>query len=155
MIPVELQSGLKERIEEAFSGTLFKNPDGERVSLNVFEQNLPQKSKDDISFFPFVIIKLMEGEKKTELSEHMARVGFVIGVFDEDIENQGYRDVAMIINKIIEDISKKPQINRQFDFSFPLKWRIHEEETDPYYWGVVETNWSLPVFLREDVEAFI
>lgn len=155
MIPTDLQAGLKTRIQAAFSGTLFNSLSGERVPLTVFEQNLPQKSKDDISYFPFVIVKLLDGEKKTEQSEHLTSVGFVIGVFDEDNENQGYRDVTMIINRIIENISKNPQINGQFDLQFPLKWHIHDEETDPYYWGAVETFWSLPVYMREDVEGLI
>jgi hypothetical protein len=153
MIPIELQAGLKSRMQEVFTGPLFNSPSGERVPLTVYEQNLPQKSKDDISYYPFVIVKLLEGEKKTEQGEHLTQVGFIIGTFDEDNENQGYRDVTMIINKIMGDLSENPLINGEFELQFPLKWHIHDEETDPYYFGAVETTWSVPTYSRKDVEA--
>lgn len=155
MISTDLQAGLKKRLENAFSDTLFNSPSGDRVQLNIFEQNLPQKSADDQSLFPFVIVKLLEGEQKGEQDENVTTVGFVIGTYDDDNQNQGYRDVAQIINKIVEVLKKEPVINRQFTLKYPLKWRILEEETDPYYYGAVETSWSMPAYDRQDTEGLI
>lgn len=155
MIPTNLQNGLKKKVEEIFSGDLFNNPDSERVSLSVFEQHLPEKSKDDISHYPYVIIQLSEGEQASEISEYFTKVLFIIGVVDEGSENQGHEDVVRIINKIFEYLSKFPLIDGQFELKFPIRWAIHEEETAPYYFGAVETTWSIPKFSREDLEAFI
>lgn len=158
MIPTDLQAGLKERLENAFSDTLFNSPSGDRVHLNIFEQNLPQKSDKDQDLFPFVIVKLLEGEQKgeqDEQDENITTVGFVIGTFDDDNQNQGYRDVTQIINKIEEVLKKEPVINRQFTLKYPLKWRILEEETAPYYYGAVETNWKMPAYDRQDLEDLI
>ncbi|MEK4883670.1 hypothetical protein NST81_02915 [Bacillus sp. FSL W8-0223] len=158
MIPTDLQAGLKERLENAFSDTLFNSPSGDRVHVNIFEQNLPQKSDKDQDLFPFVIVKLLEGEQKgeqDEQNENITTVGFVIGTFDDDNQNQGYRDVTQIINKIVEVLKKEPVINRRFTLKYPLKWRILEEETDPYYYGAVETSWSMPAYDRQDLEGLI
>jgi len=155
VIPTDLQAGLKERLLIAFSDTLFNSPSGDRVHLNIFEQNLPQKSDKDQDLFPFVIVKLLEGEQKGEQDENVTTVGFVIGTFDDDNQNQGYRDVTQIINKIEEVLKKEPVINRQFTLKYPLKWRILEEETDPYYYGAVETNWEMPAYDRQDLEDLI
>lgn len=159
MIPTELQAGLKKRAEELFKLSRFNKPypdvEGETVPLTVFEQNLPQKSKEDVSFFPFLIIKLMEGEQKTVTNPYLVNVGFVIGVFDGDTDNQGYQDVVTIINKLFENLSEYPIIDGRYELERPIKWRIHEEETDPYFFGVVETTWSVPTYTRKDVEELI
>lgn len=159
MIPIKLQASLKLRAENFFEHALFKNPKPEpgmeMVSLQVFEQNLPQKSKEESSFFPFLIIKLLEGERKTSEGPHLVNVGFIIGAFDADSDNQGYRDVAAIINKLYENLSKYPIADGQFELEHPIKWRIHEEETDPYFFGVIETTWTMPILTRVDVEELI
>lgn len=158
MIPIALQAGLKIRAEEIFAHTRFKKAvlgSDETVKLSVFEQNLPQKKEKDENFFPFLVVKMLDGEKKSVQSEHLVHIGFVIGVYDNDPEGNGYRDVVTIINKLFENISENPVIDGRFELSEPIKWKVHEEETDPYFFGVVETTWTVPSLTRRDVEALI
>lgn len=155
MIPIELQGALKKRLEGLFAGMLFQSPGGEEVALTIFEQNLPQKTEESKSPFPFVIVKILEGDRKSETDSATGSIGFIIGTYDENENNQGYRDVALIMNKIVKSVSEFPLEAAMYELKYPLKWRIHEEETDPYYWGGIESEWVLPTYQRKDLEEFI
>ncbi|MBM7580011.1 hypothetical protein [Jeotgalibacillus terrae] len=155
MIQLELQSELKRRLENTFQDVFFNDLAGNRVPLNVYEQNLPKKQSEEEEFFPFVIVKLLEAEKKKEKEPYITSVGFVIGTVDSDVYNQGYRDTANIINRIIENLEKQPIVKGQFTLSGPLKWVLHEEDTGSYYFGAVEASFETPELNRVDLEAMI
>lgn len=155
MIPTDLQGSLKARVEQLFSGKLFKNPKGELVPLQVFEQHLPEKKSNEDERFPCVLVQLNFGEQKSPSDQHTAPILFVIGIYYDEPDNQGHKVVMEIINKLFEDFSKHPFQNMKYEVKFPLRWGLHEEDVAPYYWGAVETTWVLPTFQRTDVEALI
>lgn len=155
MIPTDLQSGLKARLKKLFVNKKFTDPDGELIPLHVFEQHLPEKPQEDISLFPYIIVQLLEGEQQAVSEPHTVKVLFIIGVYDESSDNQGNKEVMAIINKIFEDLGKRPIQSRRFELTFPIRWGLHEEDVAPYFFGAVETTWSAPAFMREDVEALI
>lgn len=155
MIPTDLQDELKKRLETAFEHDFFNAKGGIRSKLSVFTQNLPKKTKAEDEFFPFIIVKLMDGEQKDRNSTNKAYVGFVIGAYDNGPDNQGYREVTQITNKIIENLKKSPTVNGQFQLDFPLKWKVHDEETDPYFFGAVEAAFEMPEISSQEVEDLI
>lgn len=155
MIPLYLQDGLKERMTALFETSKFQdpdNPDNNDVSLNIFEQHLPEKPSDDVSLYPYIIIQLSEGEQIREIEEPTVKVDFIIGVFNDEDKYQGYRDVANIIITIHNELKKRPLVNQQYELTFPIRWRIHDEDVSPYYFGGIETNWKIPNQMRKDVE---
>lgn len=153
MIPTDLQDNLQLRCLEVFKDKYFLGVNEGKVPLNIFKQHLPEKKKSDRSLYPYILIKLIEGE--VESDDQQAKVDFIIGTYDEGTNNQGYRDVCMIIQKIFEDFKKHPRIDGEFELQFPMKWIIHDEDVQPYYFGAIETLWGVPTLLREDVEAMI
>ena len=154
MIPTDLQFRMKKRVERIFEGTLFKNPNGDNVQLQVFEQHLPEKAKNDDEFYPYVIVQLNHGEQKSINEQHKAPIIFVVGVYYEEKDNQGHKEVMRIINKIFEDFSRFPIEDGRYEIDFPLGWGLHEEDLAPYYFGAVEATWKLPTFQREDLEDY-
>ncbi|MFS0766040.1 hypothetical protein [Peribacillus phoenicis] len=155
MIPIDLQAGLKTRLEAVFANRTFKNPNNQDVPLNVFEQHLPQKKKEDLSLYPYVIIQLNEGTQVTDVSSEDIKIMFIIGIFDNDSSNQGYREVTRIINRITTNLTLNPLVNRKFEMNYPIKWTIYEEDVAPYFFGGIETTWAVSTFSRQDVEELI
>ncbi|MBT2717548.1 hypothetical protein [Bacillus sp. ISL-57] len=155
MIPIDLQAGLKTRLEAEFANRTFKNPNNQDVPLNVFEQHLPQKKKEDLSLYPYVIIQLSEGTQVTEVSSEDIKIMFIIGIYDIDSSNQGYREVTRIINRITTNLTLNPLVNRKFEMNYPIKWTIYEEDVAPYFFGGIETTWAVSTFSRQDVEELI
>ncbi|MGE6379551.1 hypothetical protein [Peribacillus muralis] len=155
MIPIDLQEGLKIRMEAEFSNRTFKSPNNQDVPLNIFEQHLPQKKKEDLSLYPYVIIQLNEGTQISDSSSEEIRIMFIIGIFDHDNFNQGYREVTRIINRITTNLIENPIVKKKFEMNYPLKWSIYEEDVAPYFFGGIETTWAVSTFSRQDVEELI
>ncbi|CAM4111205.1 hypothetical protein [Mesobacillus thioparans] len=155
MIPVELQRLLHERVKNLFSDHLFKNSKNEDVHINIFKQHLPPKKTKDDEPYPYIIIKLIEGEQLEEENPFQSQIMFVIGLYAEEDPYQGYLDVTMIIQKIFNDLKTNPVVGSNFELQYPVKWALHDEDVYPYYFGGIETTWSTPSIIRRDVEAMI
>ncbi|TCI25569.1 hypothetical protein EVJ32_09615 [Exiguobacterium sp. SH5S4] len=155
MIPIILQAELKEVVLSLFDDKKFVAPEGESRKLSVFEQNLPQKQQKDDSPYPMVIIKLIEGGKEKREDPNVTNVGFIVGTYDENEDNQGYRDAVYILNRLHECFENQPVIGGTFELTGRINWRLHEEDLDPYFFGVMETQWAVPEHGRMDVEELI
>lgn len=155
MIPVDLQEGLKERLEALFREKSFENPDGEMVPLSIFEQHLPEKDKEDFSFYPYIIVQLQYGQQQSSEGQHEISITFIVGVYDEDPNNQGHKELVDIMQTLFENLENMPIQNGLYEVNFPMKWGFHDEDLFPYYFGAIETNWIVPTNRRKDVEALI
>jgi hypothetical protein len=153
MTPTKLQDSLVADFKQELAGFLLKNSNGDRVNLNIYPQNLPaKKSQEDSEYFPYVVIRVMEGEDQDEQGEEedICKIGFVIGVYDEDDNYQGYKDAMNVTEKIKQRLKRKKYYDNQFEFILPMKWLIHDEDTYPYYFGGIETNWKIPSINMDD-----
>lgn len=157
MIPIELQDGLEERMKKLFEIENFrlKNPDGNYVALNIFSQHLPEKTANDLSLYPYLVIRLVEGEQNDPGEAQQVQVLFIVGVFDDHNSYQGYRDVVNVLQKIYENLKRNPTVNDRFELQYPIRWALHDEDVYPFYFGGIETRWKTPTPIREDVEAMI
>lgn len=155
MIPIDLQKGLKSRLETVFADKTFRNPDGEEVPVSIFEQHLPEKDQKDVSFYPYIIVQLQYGQQASNIGQHEIAVMFIVGVYDEGPDKKGHTQLVDIMQTLFTSLEEYPLQNDLYELTFPLKWGFHDEDTFPYYFGAVETNWSVPTNRRKDVEALI
>lgn len=154
MTSLILQQLLVEKVKELFKNFKLKNEKGNLVSLNIYPQSLPaKKGKKDESHFPYIIAKLMDGS--TNDKESKCKVAFIIGTYDDEDTYQGYKDVLNIIEKIRDKLLVE-RYYKQFQLTYPLDWVVHDEDTYPFYFGAVETNWivATPPHLLEGGENF-
>src|SRR5690606_2512931 len=110
---------------------------------------------DDLSHYPYVLIKLSEGELENETSPHRIKVLFVIGVFDDSYDNQGYKDVVIILQKLLAGLNEKPMIDKKFILTHPLRWAIYDDDVYPFYFGGVETFWETNAHQHIDEGGFL
>ncbi|KZL88711.1 hypothetical protein [Clostridium magnum] len=159
MTPTILQDSLIDDLKEQLSCFLLKNIKGEQVNLNIYSQNLPaKKGQKDTDHFPYLIVRVMDGdleEKQDGDLDDICKIAFVIGVYDDESNYQGYKDVMNIITKMKQRLISKKFYNNQFELSYPLKWLIHDEDNYPYYFGGIETSWKMPQIILQDVEGLI
>lgn len=149
MIPTLLQDVLVEEIKALFNGFLLKNVEDKLSEINVHSQYLPYKTNiDDEEHFPYIIVRMMNGEEDEEEAE--CKIVFVIGVYDESEDNQGFKDVLNIIEKIRQHIFKKQIFANQFICKYPLKWGVNEEDVSPFYFGGIESSWSIAKITMPD-----
>lgn len=154
MTPTILQDVLVEDIKQELSGFLLKNVKGESVNLNIYPQNLPaKKGQKDSEHFPYILVRIIDGEAQEKdygEVDDTCKIGFIIGIFDESDNYQGYKDTMNILDKIKQRLFSKKHYNNQFEIVYPYKWLIHDEDTYPYYFGGAETNWKMPTINMDD-----
>lgn len=164
MIPLQLQDGLEKRMQLIFKDFQYKRPAKEDeeidplVPIHIYTQNLPVKQSKDDSPFPFILIRLLQGRQEDMIdSDHLVQVNLIVGMYDNEKDNQGYRDVSLALNKIFESLSRNPIIDGVFplDTESELNWSLSDEETDPFYFGGLSATFVAPKFQREDLEVFI
>jgi hypothetical protein len=153
MIPVFLQDYLVEETKRLFGGFTLKNINGVVVPLNIYPQFLPaRKGKKDADQYPFLVVQLIDGEDPNELDPNQCRVLFYCGVCDDDVNYQGYHDCLNVMQRLYEHLMSKRIFDHKYTVEYPIKWSVTEEDFYPYYYGGLETNWTVGKISREDDE---
>jgi len=154
MIPEALQNCLIKELNEHFSSVEYKNLYGKDSQINIFAQDLPTKKyeEDKDVKFPFIVVELQSGEVSSEQEQHACKVNFIIGATEIDEKENGYSTVFSIINKIYYLLLTKRVFDKQYTLEFPISWEVVQDETGPFYYGSLETNWSLPRLTQTNKE---
>ncbi|MFC4403317.1 hypothetical protein [Gracilibacillus xinjiangensis] len=158
MIPLELQEALKERMGKEFKDLLLKNVKNEEVPINIFTQHLPAKdknNKNNTDPYPCIIVRLSDGEQADNNESGNTSIQFIVGVVDRENTFQGYRDAITVANRIIENVKRNSLVEERYELEMPITWAYHDEDSEPYFFAGVQTNWSTPKHIREDVEDMI
>ena len=155
MTPLELQDELVEEMSRILDGYTYKTPEGERIPVNVFPQNIPMnKTDDEEDPVPYIIVRLSRGEDDgTRDSFNTVSVVVIIGIWDDSLDVQGHRDVMNIIQKIYQRFHENPDLNRKAAYAGDFKWAIHDDAYYPYSFGACHMKFHIAAVRREDCLA--
>lgn len=169
MVAALLQDDLAEELKEILKEFRLKNPQGQLSEVNIFQQNLPIPESlvredipeemlenglaEDITAedpYPYIVVKIEDGEIKDESSAQTVNTILQIGVFEDAFKKQGHKDVLNIISDIYERFAKRPVLNGRYTVQYPVLWTLQEEESYPYYYGGLYLSWEVAAVRRED-----
>lgn len=170
MTPINLQDDLVEELGQLFEPFLYKVPldladieddmeekseaerEPKRVPLNIYSQALPvQQSDADIEPVPYIIVRLNSGsDPGGRESFNTVKVVLVIGIWDDDRDNQGHRDVLNIIDKIYARFSKDPYLKNRAVYTGEFDWVLQEDGYFPYHFGACSMEFHIAAIRRED-----
>lgn len=170
MTPTNLQDDLVEELKRIFEPFAYKapcdiedepeetvretagQPRYKRVPLNVYPQSLPvQESDEDADPVPYLIVRLSGGsDPGGESSVNTVKLVIIIGIWDDDLSNQGHRDVLNIIQKIYERFSKDPCLNRRAAYTGDWNWALQEDGYFPYHFGACSMSFNIAAIRKED-----
>lgn len=152
MTPLMLQDALVEEIKKLFAESLFSNPLGELVPINVYPQSLPvEESDDDKDPAPYIIVRLTNGEDTGESdSNHTVKVVIIAGLCDFSKDAQGHRGLLNIFSTIYERFQKKPCLDDKYVYKGHYKWAVQDDGYYPYFFGAAELSFDIPAIRRED-----
>lgn len=123
-----------------------------RRPLRVFAQDVPiNETGDDFDPVPYVIVRLKSGDDDGSADAvNTVQVIFIIAIWDDDNDSQGFRDVMDIIQKIYIRFHKEPMLNNQFMYAGQFHWALQEDNYWPYFFGACNMNFNIPSIRREN-----
>lgn len=172
MVPIELQAALRDEVKKITESMKFKTPRGEQAGLNVFEQNLPmrvlnkqveseqtmemdeedEEDEEGMEHFPYCVVKLDAGKSASAEASHQVNVIIHVGIFDNSIVMDGYKNILNVFEKIRERFRKNPILANRFVAGDEVSWALadEDEETFPFFYGAMYMEWTTAEFRRED-----
>lgn len=172
MVATFLQDDLVEELKKIFDGFRLKNPLGELSPVNVYAQSLPipapvpppeetdpelaeeglidtdpVKTEDP---YPYAIVRVTDGKIENIDGDQAVTVFIILGVFDDNLNNQGHKDVLNMIQRIYERFAKNAILAGKYECEHPMQWSLQEEESFPYFIGGVGLTFNTLPIRRED-----
>jgi|GEM_PF-549916 hypothetical protein len=125
-----------------------------RKKLNIYPQDTPinqTETGEEIDPCPYIIVRLNSGEDDgSRDSDNTVNVILIIGLWDDAVDGQGYRDVMGIINKIYIRYHKDPMLKKQFMYAGNFKWKLQEDNYFPYFFAACNLDFYIPAVRREN-----
>ncbi len=155
MTPLELQDELVAEMRRLFSDYLYKTPAGEREQLKVFAQHIPINETDDEEDpIPYLIVRLSTGDDDgTRDSFNVVNLVIIAGIFDDDLNAQGHRDILNIFQMIYERFHRNPNLNNKAAYTGEFHWAAQEDNYYPFYFGACSLSFNIAAIRREDEYA--
>ncbi len=140
-----------EDLEALFQNRRFKAPDGGTASLKTYAQQLPRLARQDededdpdgSELFPAIIVRLLNGKIESPTSAHEVTLLLWIGIWDDNLRNEGHDTVLEIIEGIQQHYQEKPALGAAF-FQDPFEWVLQDEESFPFFYGGCSVTFQLP-----------
>ena len=163
MTPLELQDMLVKELEELYTNWQYKNPHYEPelseseqyIPLKIYPQNIPIEEVEDADDpIPYVIVRLKDGDDEgTSDSTNTVNVVFIAGIWDNDHNAQGHRDILNIIWELYLRFQRNPNLNDIAVSTGEFHWMAQEDNYFPYYFGACQMKFIIPAVRREDPYA--
>lgn len=143
---------LAEETAEALKGFRLRSAKENLIPINVYTQNLPLKEgKDDERIYPFVCVAYDSSDIADSYEgKELVDIYFLIGIIDKEKDNQGYRDVLQMIERIRQHFFRKGIIKNAFRLEYPVHTEIQQENTYPYFVGGINAKCELFIVTEED-----
>ncbi len=156
MTPVILLNCLESFVKEKTSGiklqvrvTNSTQEDKTREAL-VYKMGLPGKD-EKIQRIPYILMQVISGKDDIQgqgMKQSICQIRMVVAVYAEN-DSQGGYDVLNVLLRIRSELEKTGVIGGYFALQDPLEYIVYPDNTAPYYFGEMMTNWSMPVIVRE------
>lgn len=141
-------------VESILKDIITIDPDGERhVGVNVYKQFLPKAVNDDedvSQFFPYAIVRVGEANTPDDFTPWLTTVDILLGVYDADEYMGGHDHIAVMIQRIVNRFSQEALLDRKYRCEPAMDWAIQDEDTFPYFFGLVELKFNLPKIGRSE-----
>lgn len=117
------------------------------VPVNVFEQYLPQDLFETSSFWPCVIVELLEIKDDLDEEKSVATIGLTMGVFAK--ESDGYLDALHLMEVIRQQLLSHRILDKKFRLVDEVNWTTPESQPTPFYVILAELKYSIQHIVPE------
>ena len=139
------------------TGMLFEKADGTMViGATGYRQQLPlltQSDEDPDQFFPYFIVRIVDGKTPSDNEPWDVSVDIIFGVFSDDTLNQGHVYVSNMIEAVSDYFAAYPLLDHKYRALRDMNFVVQDEDTAPYYFGLLEMKFWVQKARREDPYA--
>lgn len=148
MSTLDFQKALANEIEKLLKDIVMKDADGKRhVGVSVYRQFLPkvtEDDEDDTKFFPYALVRLQQGTTPDDYECWKVDADIILGIFDDDPETDGNDHIMVMIQRITNRFSQEARLAPNFTCDRAMDWAVQDEDTYPYYFGLVQLKFWVP-----------
>lgn len=154
--PMLCQEALAEELRELFAGMRYNAPAGPKA-ITVYLQELPMPEEIDADAdtetapTPFIIVRSESGKVADDDSPQALEMSLILCGYDDSRERSGWRDVVNMRERIIQHVCSAPYFGGAYTVERPIKWMMQQDDTHPYYYGVITLYVTTPA-LSQDTE---
>lgn len=145
MTAFALQEDFAHELKQLFSEFRIKTKE-ELKPIHIYVQDIPfvQDNKTKNELFPYIIVRLEEGSISSD--KNTCQMVLILGVYNEDIDRQGYKDLLNIMQKIMYHYATEKIIAQRYRIGEDMEWLIQDGDTIfPYYIGAISFEVELPI----------
>lgn len=170
--PLFALKAMVKEVQDITQDMLFRDPEGKGLTpLSVYEQALPipkrkapppetvesstidyqeEMVEDSVFNCPWCVVKIENGSVPgiNEMQETTFAICF--GIFNDSLENNGHMEIMNLIQRIYERFSVNPILDGQYTCTGKFEWAVQDEDTYPYYFGAILTEFKFQGFRREN-----
>lgn len=162
MTVFELESALVEFIEANTSELRYRSNEqtDDEVAPQVRSGFIPRDEvgaiiPGDITVYPAVIVNAQSGAQSSADDAELVTVNILIGIFDDGLNQQGYRDCCNLLQRIKDRIREVDIIRERFPWRPPLNWQLNKKyggpgtNSYPYFFAELQVNFALPAMTSQ------
>ena len=151
------ESGALLSDEGLSTGLQFEKADGTTVTgATGYRQQLPlltQSDEDPDQFFPYFIVRIVDGKTPSDNEPWDVSVDIIFGAFSDDALNQGHVYVSNMIEAVSDYFAAYPLLDHKYRALQDMNFVVQDEDTAPYYFGLLEMKFWVQKARREDPYA--
>ena len=148
------EAGAQLSDDRESTGIVFKKADGTTViGATGYRQQLPrivQDDEDTDQFFPYFIVRIETGHTPSDNEPWDVTVDILLGIFDDDTQNDGHVVIADMIQKITDYFVAYPLLDHKYRALQDMDFALQDEDTYPYFFGGIEMKFWVQKAQRED-----
>src|SRR5271165_2917406 len=123
------------------------------IAPNVFAGFVPRNEVGEVDptgwkRYPAIIVCFRGVDPSTppdDWKSESANIEIVIGTFDDDKLQQGYRDPMLLAERIDNRLREQSILRQRFVLEMPIKWTLNKWNTFPFWFASMEVHFTLPV----------
>lgn len=136
------------------TGLQFEKADGTMViGATGYRQQLPlltQNDDDPDQFFPYFIVRIINGKTPSDNEPWDVTVNILFGAFSDDSSNQGHVYISNMIEAVADYFAAYPLLDHKYRALQDMEYAMQDEDTAPYYFGLLEMKFWVQKARRED-----
>ena len=160
MTTINIQESLKTKLENEVLNELHLFGD---KTIKVFLQDLPLSEDfeveglpDEEKYFPCVIIKAVSAEVTKPSAPQTTRIEIFAVCKDWSDDMSGYKNVAIILDRIRDYLISEGGIHGTARLQYPLKMQMIDDDFPvPFFEGSLTTLWSVETMPYKDYENLL